>query len=90
MVVQPVLHDSCSEIHCSFALRSERKVWDKLSEDLCTSDYTVVTSMYLILRESHKSYVINLYGTELRRIVHLDNTRPQVSQNGVCTQSLRG
>jgi len=90
MVVQPVLHDSSYEIFCSFALQSEPKVWDKLSEDLCASDYNAVISMYLILRESHKSYVINLYGTELRRIIHLDNTRPQVSQNGVCTQSLRG
>jgi len=55
MVVQPVLHDSCYEIHCSFALQSEPKLWDKLSENLHSSDYTVVANMYLILRESHKS-----------------------------------
>jgi hypothetical protein len=91
MVLQPVLHDNCSEIHCSFALKSEPKLWDKLSVNLRSSDYTAVGNMYLIVRESHKSYLINLNGTELHRTVrHLVNTRPQVSQNGVCTQSLCG
>jgi len=66
MVLQPVLHNNCSEIHCSFALQSEPKLWDKLSENLRSSDYTAVANMYLIVREGHKSYVINLYGTELR------------------------
>jgi hypothetical protein len=91
IVLQPVIHDNCFEIHYSFALQSESKLWDKLSENLRSSDYTPVANMYLIVRESHKSYVINLYGRELRRTVrHLDNTRPQVSQNGVCSQSLCG